>query len=431
MTAPEQSEEMEPEAPLASAAQESIWLMEQMCGNGSPYHLPLVLELNGDLSVSALEEALAGLVARHPLLASVVTQRAGELLIVPAAQAPALVVTDISQDRGGEQDALLGRLTREEIGRPFDLDLGPLLRARLFTLGSGRHLLLTVAHHLVFDGASKDIFVRDLVQLYRACEQGAQPALPPVTASYAACAAAERVRIARSRDDARRFWQRRWHGPGAVFLPSEQWRGKGWTTAGEARDFTLDAAFSQRLDGAAASLHATRFQVLLTVLHGLLLRYGNDSPVVATDFSTRTARARHIIGVFVNELPVMADLTPELTFRQAAQRVGASLREVSGNRFVPLGQALGGEAAAQHVPVSVSYRHRRAGRMTAPDLPGLQMTVNWTMFAPVVRKELHLQLVELGPRDRRQHPVPEGRAHQRRRGPCRRAVHRVRRGRDR
>jgi len=394
MTAPEEAEETEPGAPLASAAQESIWLMEQLRGDGSPYHLPLVLELNGELSVSALEQALAGLVARHQMLASVVTQRSGELLIVAAAQAPALAVTNLSQVPGAEQDELLGRLTREEIGRPFDLDLGPLLRARLFTLGNGRHRLLAVAHHLVFDGASKDIFVRDLVQLYRACEQGTQPALPPVTTSYAACAAAERARIARSRDDARRFWQRRWHGPGAVFLPGEQWRGQGWTTAGEARDFTLDATFSKRLDGAAASLDATRFQLLLTVLHCLLVRYGNDSPVVATDFSTRTARARHVIGVFVNELPVMADLTPELTFRQAARKVGASLREVSGNRFVPLGQALGGEAAAQHVPVSVSYRHRRAGRMTAPAVAGLQMTVNWTMFAPVVRKELHLQLVD-------------------------------------
>ena len=123
---------------------------------------------------------------------------------------------------------------------------------------------------------------------------------------------------------------------------------------------------------------------------------GHRATVVATDFSSRPPQALDVIGVFVNELPVFADLSAALTFREAAGRVGASLREVSEHRCVPLGDALGSEAARQRIPGSVSYRRRQASPSGESSLAGLRLTADWTMFAPIVRAEVHLQLVDSG-----------------------------------
>jgi amino acid adenylation domain-containing protein len=383
------------QAPLASRAQESIWLAERLSDGRSPYHLPLSLQFGGPLDVGALRAALDALLARQRVLATVVALRNGVPVIAPAAREPELAVTDLGP--GGAAGGRLAGLTAEEIMRPFDLDTGPLLRARLYALGASRAQLLVVAHHLVLDGASKDVLVRDLAGLYDAQTRPGAPALPPVTMTYPACAAEERAAAARGRPAAREFWSRHWRPAGEVILPGAARLGSAWSADGAAADLSFGPGFTSRLAQLAARLSATRFQLLLTALHCLLARYGNEATVVAADFSTRPAAARDTIGLFVNTLPVPAELPPGLTFADAVARVGASLRAVSAHRAVPLADAVGGAAALDRVPVSVSYR-RRDPAMRPGQMPGLRVAADLTMFAPAVRTRLHLQFVDSGPR---------------------------------
>src|ERR1700722_9577973 len=214
-------------APLASRAQESVWLAERLSDGPSPYHLPLSLELDGSLDVGALRAALAALLARQPVLTTVVALRDDVPVIAPAARAPALEVTGLGP--GGARDGRLARLTAHEVAEPFDLDAGPLLRARLITLGASRAVLLLVAHHLVLDGASKDILVRDLAGLYDAQVRLGAPALPPMRASYAGGAAVERAAAERGQAAAREFWSRHWRPAGELILPGGGGPGpEGW-----------------------------------------------------------------------------------------------------------------------------------------------------------------------------------------------------------
>jgi amino acid adenylation domain-containing protein len=382
-------------SPLAARAQEAVWLAERLSVGPSPYHLPLSVQFDGPLDVGALRAALGALLVRQPVLTTVVALRDGVLVIAPAARGPELEVTDLGP--GGAADGRLAWLTAEEVIRPFDLGTGPLLRARLVTLGASRARLLLVAHHLVLDGTSKDILVRDLAGLYDAQTRSGAPALPPVTMSYPAGAAAERAAAERGRPAAREFWSRQWRPAGEVILPGAGRPGPEWSADGAAADLTLGPGFTRRLDQMAARLSATRFQLLLTALHCLLIRYGNEATVVSADFSTRPAAARDTIGLFVNTLPVAAELSPGLTFAEAVARVGASLRAVSAHRAVPLADAAGSAAALERVPISVSYR-RRDPAMRADEVPGLRLTTDLTMFAPAVRTRLHVQFVDSGPR---------------------------------
>lgn len=143
---------------LASQAQHGMWITERVHGTGTAYHMPFALWFDGPLDREAMLAACASVVARHPVLSCVFEERDGELHLVPAAAKPPVEFLPGVPD----PEAFVER----EIARPFDLERGPLARFSLAGVSPERHLLLFVGHHLVFDGMSKDVLVRDLAAAY-------------------------------------------------------------------------------------------------------------------------------------------------------------------------------------------------------------------------------------------------------------------------
>src|SRR5439155_16018575 len=254
-----------------------------------------------------------------------------------------------------------------------DLAGGPLARFTLVSVGPGRHLLLVVAHHLVFDGMSKDVLVRDLADLYAGADLPPLPPPPPVTGDVAAAA---------------EFWRARWREPAEAVLPGFR-RAPLAAVPGEAVEFTLDAA---SLDERARAIGVTRFEWVLAAVQALLYRYGNAEPVVSVDLSTRTGETAGHIGLFVNELPVFAP-PAQGSFAEFARAVRGEVRELYRFRTVPLTRAVGGfTPRAALTPVSVSYRRRAA----APAFAGVGTRVDWAMFNGAARNALHVQVVDDG-----------------------------------
>ncbi|MFI6451104.1 condensation domain-containing protein [Streptosporangium amethystogenes] len=359
--------------------QQGMWVTEQAAGGGTAYHMPLIVHLRGDLDTGALLAACAAVVDRHPALGGVVAEVGDELRLVPGAEVPvrraaAFPAGPPTGSPGPDSLDLPG--VREEILRAFDLEKGPLARFTLFETGPGRHLLLFVAHHLIFDGQSKDILVRDLVAFHNG---ESPPPLPGIDHGRA-----ERDRVAAVLPAAREFWKPRWRDPGETVV-----RGRALISrrAGEGRvlRFTLGPQVPS-VPG------LTRFEVLLAALHARLLGYGNASVTTAVDLSTRPEQATGHIGLFVNELPVASAPSGRQTFREFATALRAELREVYRFRQVPLSRALPRiRPHAALVPVSVSYRVRRDAD---PVFTGLDASVEWTVFNHGVRGALHLQCVD-------------------------------------
>ncbi|MGJ6960827.1 condensation domain-containing protein [Streptosporangium sp. G11] len=419
--------------PEVTFTQQGMWVTEQTVGGGAAYHMPILLHLRGDLDTGALLAACAAVVARHPMLGSVVAEVDNELRLVPGAEVPVRRAAISSGSSGshdgvtggsppdtrdlsespsgnaenaengesagnGESGERYGRAVREEILRAFDLEKGPLARFTLFEVGPGRHLLLFVAHHLVFDGQSKDILVRDLAAFYNG---EPPPPLPDIDHGRA-----ERDRVAALLPGAREFWKPRWRDPGETVVLGRALESR---RAGEGRvlRFTVDPSIpsgpasgplADPPSGPASDLlntpppGLTRFEVLLAALHTLLLGYGNTAVTTAVDLSTRPPEAAGHIGLFVNELPVASSPSPEATFREFATALRAELREVYRFRQVPLSRAMPRlRPHAALVPVSVSYRTRRDAD---PVFAGLDASVEWTVFNHAVRGALHLQCVD-------------------------------------
>ncbi|MER5326800.1 non-ribosomal peptide synthetase [Streptosporangium roseum] len=371
----------------ASLAQQGIWFNERLGGAGTVYTMPFSVTFDGPLDVPALTAACRALIDRHPILASTVRERQGVPYVVPAATPPAPVVADVTAARRDD-------LMRAEILRPFDLAAGPLVRMTLYVEEAGRVTLLVVAHHLVFDGESTSVFLRDLAELYRAGVTGTPADLPALDHDGLAERAAARVEAGLS--FAREFWSSRWRPPAEVILPGLA----GPVPAvdeGAAVEFALPPESREALTRLSEEIGAGRFEIVLASLHVLLHRYGNAEPTVAVDLGTRSPETRDHLGAFVNELPVTAGLRPEWGFRRfvADQRFGyglrSDLRGLFRAREVPLSRAVSGvRPGVALAPISLGYRRREA----APAFHGVDAHVEWVLFNHTVRGAMRVHIVD-------------------------------------
>jgi len=337
-----------------SFAQHGMWVTERM-GAGSAYHMPIVIRFDGSSAPdpAVLAAACARVVERHPLLGRAVREHDGVPHLVPAARLPSLET---------------GESVEEAVVRPFDLENGPLVR---FTLVGDT--LVVVAHHLVFDGGSKDVLVADLAAF-------ATGAVPPPLAPLD-YAEGQRERVAALLGEARAFWADRWRDPGEVVVPGGALRSRRGGP-GRLLEFPLDVPALPGL---------TRFEVLLAALHALLMSYGNADVVTAVDLSTRTAEAEGHIGPFVNELPVFSSPSADAPFVTFAAALRAELRSLYAYREVPLARVVAGlKPHAALAPVSVSYRR---GPLTTGATAGFG-EVDWLAFNHAVRGALQLQVLD-------------------------------------
>jgi acyl carrier protein len=346
----------------ASPAQHGMWMAANADAASTAYHMPLVITFDRALDAGALAAACSALVERHPMLASAIADRDGVAFVVPA-PAPALRI-------GAAGDSVAG-----EISRPFDLATGPLAR---FALIDDTVLVIT-AHHLVFDGQSKDVLVRDLAGFYN----GRVPAPLPVAFADLIGPEIDAEQLADRQTAAAEFWRDRWTEPLPLVVADRVLTSRS-VGAGQVIEFPLAVP---SVDG------ITRFEAILAGVHALLFRYGNSPVTTAVDLSTRTEPAAGLIGPMVNELPVNSTPRSGLAFDAFARSVRSTLRAIYPHRAVPLARAVPRiRPHAALAPISVSYRKREP----APEFAGVGTAVEWTVFNGAVRGDLQLQIIDSG-----------------------------------
>ncbi|MFC8453653.1 amino acid adenylation domain-containing protein [Kitasatospora sp. NPDC057223] len=366
----------------ATPAQQGVWLTERLGLAREAYHLPVRISFDR-IDADALAAAVRYVTGRHPALGLAMAEHPDGVRPVTAGRPPALATVDAVAD--GPAD--FQKRVEEDAARPFRLDLGPLARFTLYHRPDGRAELLTVAHHAVFDGVSKEILVRDLAAGYRAALRGEAPA--PAGAPVAAPAGEpDPATVAR----AAQWFGPRWAAAAEPVLP-----GATRTTTdagpGDVVDWQLDAAGRTALAGAAAGAGVTVFEFLLAALHALLLRYGGAGAAVSVPLSTRTPELDSEIGLFVNELPVHAPagLPPATAFADYARAVRAELRGGYPFRGVPFGAAVSGLTPRVGL-TAVSLGYRRRG--PDPVFDGAGARTDWAVFNRTARNTLNLQVVD-------------------------------------
>ena len=148
-------------------AQQRLWFLEQLQPGSISYLVPWSLRISGKLNLPALEQSLNEIVRRHEVLRTTFSWKDGmPVQVIAGALSIPLPVLDLSFLEGPETQA--ENLAREEARKPLDLEKGPLVRAKLLRLAPEEHTLLLTMHHIVFDGWSRRVLVRELAALYEA-----------------------------------------------------------------------------------------------------------------------------------------------------------------------------------------------------------------------------------------------------------------------
>ena len=298
-----------------SWAQQRLWFIDRLDGGGGAvYNMPEALHLTGQLDRAALQGALDALLERHEALRTVFAEGDGSPVQIVEAAAPfALRVVGLEHLDEAAREAEIVRHTEEEALAPFDLNTGPLIRARLLCLSDAEHVFLITTHHIVSDGVSSGIMVGELAALYAALVQGRAPALAPLPIQYPDFAVWQRQwlqgELLRIQLD---YWKTHLAGaPPLLELPLDRARPATQSHRGGNVVFTAGPELAAGLKALAHNQDVTLFASLYTgfaiVLSALS---GQDDLVIGTPSANRQrTEVEGLIGFFVNTLALRADLS--------------------------------------------------------------------------------------------------------------------------
>ncbi|SES27135.1 nonribosomal peptide synthetase protein BlmVII [Lentzea xinjiangensis] len=373
---------MSDSTPPLSFAQERLWLVHRFHPGSSAYHATLHLRLSGALVVPALRTALRDLVRRHAVLRTryPVVDGAPTAEVWPTA-APVLPLVDLSGRPVPEATVASGRIAAALTARPFDLETGPVMRSVLVRRGPEDHDLVLVRHHIASDGWSLGVLLSDLVELYRAHAAGSRADLAPLPVQYGDFAAWQRQRAT-----APDFGERlaRWTSAldGAPAQLNLLGRPQGTEPDGLAGSTSarIGEALTGQLRRLAVRQRTTLFPVLLSAfVLALSSLSGQHDVVVGAPVAGRTRRELdHLIGCFVNLLPLRVDLSGATDFAHLLERVAAVVRQGLEDQEVPFERivdALRPDRSFVDTPLVqavLAYQNTPASRIT---LPGLTATV--------------------------------------------------------
>ncbi|MEG8182163.1 AMP-binding protein [Nocardia terpenica] len=313
-----------------SFGQQRLWVLAQIDDANAAYNEAMAFDLRGSLDRTLLARALDALVARHEALRTRLIPADDEVWqhIDPPDTGFALEVVDLTGDP--DADRRLREIRRLDAETPFDASRGPLARGHLVVLGPDHHVLLATVHHIVFDGASRDIFLRELGVYYTAFRRGVDPELPELPWQYADYARWQRDWLAGDEPSAQAdYWTRTLDDvPPVLDLPTDRPRPAEQRYHGARVPVVLDEDLTAALTTLADAHGVTVYSAILTGWAVLLSRLtgATDLVVGVPTANRRRGQVAGLIGFFVNSLPVRVDLSESPTGAVLLDRVHRSLR---------------------------------------------------------------------------------------------------------
>ncbi|GIJ56361.1 non-ribosomal peptide synthetase [Virgisporangium aurantiacum] len=323
----------------ASIAQERVWLAHHLRPSLPVYNVAMWLPVPDGGDVERLAAALTRLVDRHESLRTSFVGDVGVVQVVHPAGPVRVPETDLRSTPPTERDAAFARAARAEATVPFALDRAPLWRARLVRLAGDDARLVFVCHHAVFDGASSDILVRELLEVYAAAGAGREPDLPELPVQCADHAVWQRDRSTPARIAAEQARQDRTLArlPADLGLPTDRPRPPTPTARGEVHPFTVPAELTARIVAWSKRTGVTPFMTMLAAFHVLLARWAGRTDVhVGVPLGGRTLpELTGLIGMFVHTAVVRTDLAADPSFGELTRQVRDAVAATLDHQDVP------------------------------------------------------------------------------------------------
>lgn len=350
-----------------SFSQERLWFIEQMGSESASYNIPWRVDIRSEadqtLNISHLEQAFNVIISRHENLRTIFPSVEGEVQQqVLNSLKLELEQVDISHIKSqGERDDALHRLCDDEARMPFNLQTGPLLKAKIFKLHDAHHVLVVNMHHIVSDGWSMGVFVNEFNHIIQALEQGRTPCLPELTIQYADYSVWQRAwldnEVTPSNSDPNSshlatrecdeqqalkkqfsYWQSKLEGvPEVLNFPTDFARPYVQSFSGSRYNFSLGEVLTGQLKKLAEKQGCTLYMLLLSVFKVMLYRCSNQEDIcIGTPVANRHYEGTEsLIGMFINTLVLRNQVKGRESFTSLLAQVKATCLEAFENQDVP------------------------------------------------------------------------------------------------
>jgi amino acid adenylation domain-containing protein len=314
-----------------SFAQQRLWFLGRLAPGNPFYNVSTALRLKGALDVTALNRTFNEIVRRHETLRTRFLVVDGQPLqaISPSLSIP-LPLIDLRNLDSQARELQLRQIATAEAQQPFDLITGPLLRVKLLQLDEAEYVLLLDLHHIVADGWSIGVLVRELGVLYQAFAADEQSILPELPIQYADFAQWQREWLQELDTNGcsplqtqLAYWQHQLDGVPVLNLPADRPRPAVPSYRGAKQVLELSPSLSQALEALSYREGVTLFMTMLAAFETLLYRYTQQEDItIGSPIANRNrSELEGLIGFFVNSLVLRTDCSGQPTFRELLQRV--------------------------------------------------------------------------------------------------------------
>jgi amino acid adenylation domain-containing protein/non-ribosomal peptide synthase protein (TIGR01720 family) len=328
-----------------SPAQKRVWVMSQMQESSLAYNMPGAFMLYGNLDEACFERAVKKLIERHESLRTVFPSFEGEprQRIVAAEQLGFMLQTEAPGDIKDEEEVVRERLLAES-NTPFDLENGPLLRVRLLRLGTEKQAVIFNMHHIISDGWSTEVLLKELVKFYNSYTGGKEAVPGELPVQYRDYSEWQQEMLNSTEvERLRKYWLSSMGGNLPVLeLPEARPRPGIQTFTGGLAEMQIDLQTAERFRALCGQYNATLFMGFLSVTKLLLGRYsGQDDIIIGTPAAGREHQDLHEqIGLYVNTIPLRTKIDQRLSFAAFLQTVRDSTKEAYDHQQYPLDRLL-------------------------------------------------------------------------------------------
>jgi amino acid adenylation domain-containing protein len=392
-----------------SFAQQGLWFLDQLAPNNLFYNLMGAVSLVGDLDLGALERVINEIIKRHATLRTRIEIKDGApAQVVDEWKPRGLEIKDLTGVPANEREEEAGRIRKEEAWTGFDLSKGPLFRVKILKLDQELHTVLYTMHHVVSDGWSMEILVREVGELYQAYTHGEKSPLEELPIQYGDYAAwqQEWLQSEALKKDLE-YWRARLSGMEELELPIDRPRPAVRSFRGTSRPFEIDAELTDQLRRLGQREETTIFMTLLAGFVALMKRYsGQKDAAMGTDVSGRNRpELEGLIGFFVNQLVLRVESDARARVVDLLNRVKEVCLEAYAHQDIPfekLVEALRPERDLSRSPLfQVKFIFQNAPKKI-PELGGLTFLgdsggrVQMESEAKTVRYDLTVSLMDVG-----------------------------------
>ncbi|MEM9276049.1 MAG: aminotransferase class V-fold PLP-dependent enzyme, partial [Cyanobacteria bacterium P01_F01_bin.143] len=315
-----------PEQLPLSYAQKRLWFLTQLEPDNPFYNIPAAVRLQGKLDLQALEASFNQIIARHETLrTNFLAEKGAAVAVINEAKKLTIPFVDLSSLTAAQQSAKIPEVTATEAGQPFDIETDQLIRVKIFKLDVEEHVVVLTMHHIISDGWSIDVLIRELSTTYQACTQGEGAQLPELPIQYVDFAIWQQQWLqGETLEKQKNYWLKQLeNAPQVLELPTDHPRPAVQTFQGASYPFELDQELTTALKRLSQQQGSTLFMTLLAAFKILLGRYSSSEDiVVGTPIANRNrAEIENLIGFFVNTLVLRTNLEGNPSFEELLQRV--------------------------------------------------------------------------------------------------------------